>query len=242
MLLYYKVGSEKMNCVLVRFILSVIFILFEVIFFVKIYKKYNMVSKIKLVILLIYCSAAFLLIINSFYVENLFLRFDKIEDASYYYYPGYHVVKKFEYDNYGYVLVTKRNDGGVVLYFEKENGKWKLEDNFDNKVNNIELKALKSNGKLNCFNINSGKKRNSIAIFISTNFNNDNKIDIKDSLSSEIYTYNYRTFYRTLQSETYKTTISDTIIIINKKFDKEKLNKLYKLQYDKYGTLENMMK
>ena len=40
----------------------------------------------------------------------------------------------------------------------------------------------------------------------------------------------------------YKTTISDTIIIINKKFDKEKLNKLYKLQYDKYGTLENMMK
>ena len=66
MLLYYKVGSEKMNCVLVRFILFVIFILFEVIFFVKIYKKYNMVSKIKLVILLIYCSAAFLLIINSF--------------------------------------------------------------------------------------------------------------------------------------------------------------------------------
>ena len=30
-----------MNCVLVRFILSVIFILFEVIFFVKIYKKYK---------------------------------------------------------------------------------------------------------------------------------------------------------------------------------------------------------
>ena len=218
MLLYYKVGSEKMDCVLVRFILSVIFILFEVIFFVKIYKKYNMSSKIKLVILFIYCFVAFSLIINSFYVENLFLRFDRIEDASYYYYPGYHVVKKFEYDNYGYVLVTKRNDGGVVLYFEKENGKWKLEDNFDNKVNNIELKALKSNGKLNCFNINSGKKRNSIAIFISTNFNNDNKIDIKDSLSSEIYTYNYRT----LQSETYKTTISDTIIIINQKFDKDK--------------------
>lgn len=207
-----------MDCVLVRFILSVIFILFEVIFFVKIYKKYNMSSKIKLVILFIYCFVAFSLIINSFYVENLFLRFDRIEDASYYYYPGYHVVKKFEYDNYGYVLVTKRNDGGVVLYFEKENGKWKLEDNFDNKVNNIELKALKSNGKLNCFNINSGKKRNSIAIFISTNFNNDNKIDIKDSLSSEIYTYNYRT----LQSETYKTTISDTIIIINQKFDKDK--------------------
>ena len=92
----------------------------------------------------------------------------------------------------------------------------------DNKVNNIEFKALKINGKLNCFNINSGKKRNSIAIFISTNFDNDNKIDIKDSLSSEIYTYNYRTFYRTLQSETYKTTISDTIIIINKKFDKDK--------------------
>ena len=173
-------------------------------------------------ILFIYCFVAFSLIINSFYVENLFLRFDRIEDASYYYYPGYHVVKKFEYDNYGYVLVTKRNDGGVVLYFEKENGKWKLEDNIDNKVNNIELKALKSNGKVNCFNINSGKKRNSIAIFISTNFNNDNKIDIKDSLSSEIYTYNYRTFYRTLQSETYKTTISDTIIIINKKFDKDK--------------------
>lgn len=108
----------------------------------------------------------------------------------------------------------------------------------DNKVNNIEFKALKINGKLNCFNINSGKKRNSIAIFISTNFNNDNKIDINDSLSSEIYTYNYRT----LQSETYKTTISDTIIIINQKFDKEKLNKLYKLQYDKYETLENMMK
>ena len=40
MLLYYKVESEKMNCVLVRFILFVIFILFEVIFFVKIYKKY----------------------------------------------------------------------------------------------------------------------------------------------------------------------------------------------------------
>lgn len=211
-----------MDCVLVRFILSVIFILFEVIFFVKIYKKYNMSSKIKLVILFIYCFVAFSLIINSFYVENLFLRFDRIEDASYYYYPGYHVVKKFEYDNYGYVLVTKRNDGGVVLYFKKENGKWKLEDNIDNKVNNIELKALKSNGKVNCFNINSGKKRNSIAIFISTNFNNDNKIDIKDSLSSEIYTYNYRTFYRTLQSETYKTTISDTIIIINKKFDKDK--------------------
>lgn len=207
-----------MDCVLVRFILSVIFILFEVIFFVKIYKKYNMSSKIKLVILFIYCFVAFSLIINSFYVENLFLRFDRIEDASYYYYPGYHVVKKFEYDNYGYVLVTKRNDGGVVLYFEKENGKWKLEDNFDNKVNNIELKALKSNGKLNCFNINSGKKRNSIAIFISTDFNNDNKFDIKDSLSSEIYTYNYRT----LQSETYKTTISDTIIIINQKFDKDK--------------------
>ena len=218
MLLYYKVGSEKMDCVLVRFILSVIFILFEVIFFVKIYKKYNMSSKIKLVILFIYCFVAFSLIINSFYVENLFLRFDRIEDASYYYYPGYHVVKKFEYDNYGYVLVTKRNDGGVVLYFEKENGKWKLEDNFDNKVNNIELKALKSNGKLNCFNINSGKKRNSIAIFISTDFDNDNKFDIKDSLSSEIYTYNYRT----LQSETYKTTISDTIIIINQKFDKDK--------------------
>ena len=231
-----------MDCVLVRFILSVIFILFEVIFFVKNYKKYNISGKIKIVILLIYCSGAFLLIINYFYIENLFLRFDKIEDVSYYYYPEYHVVKKFEYDNYGYVLVTKRNDGGVVLYFEKENGKWKLEDNFDNKVNNIELKALKSNGKVNCFNINSGKKRNSIAIFISTNFNNDNKIDIKDSLSSEIYTYNYRTFYRTLQSETYKTTISDTIIIINKKFDKEKLNKLYKLQYDKYETLENMMK
>ena len=211
-----------MDCILVRFILSVIFILFEVIFFVKIYKKYNMSSKIKLVILFIYCFVAFSLIINSFYVENLFLRFDRIEDASYYYYPGYHVVKKFEYDNYGYVLVTKRNDGGVVLYFEKENGKWKLEDNIDNKVNNIELKALKSNGKVNCFNINSGKKRNSIAIFISTNFNNDNKIDIKDSLSSEIYTYNYRTFYRTLQSKTYKTTISDTIIIINKKFDKDK--------------------
>lgn len=207
-----------MDCVLVRFILSVIFILFEVIFFVKIYKKYNMSSKIKLVILFIYCFVAFSLIINSFYVENLFLRFDRIEDASYYYYPGYHVVKKFEYDNYGYVLVTKRNDGGVVLYFEKENGKWKLEDNFDNKVNNIELKALKSNGKLNCFNINSGKKRNSIAIFISTDFDNDNKFDIKDSLSSEIYTYNYRT----LQSETYKTTISDTIIIINQKFDKDK--------------------
>ena len=211
-----------MDCVLVRFILSVIFILFEVIFFVKNYKKYNILGKIKLVILFIYCFVAFSLIINSFYVENLFLRFDRIEDASYYYYPGYHVVKKFEYDNYGYVLVTKRNDGGVVLYFEKENGKWKLEDNIDNKVNNIELKALKSNGKVNCFNINSGKKRNSIAIFISTNFNNDNKIDIKDSLSSEIYTYNYRTFYRTLQSETYKTTISDTIIIINKKFDKDK--------------------
>ena len=112
----------------------------------------------------------------------------------------------------------------------------------DNKVNNIEFKALKINGKLNCFNINSGKKRNSIAIFISTNFDNDNKIDIMDSLSSEIYTHNYGTFYRTLQSETYKTTISDTIIIINKKFDKEKLNKLYKLQYDKYETLENMMK
>lgn len=207
-----------MDCVLVRFILSVIFILFEVIFFVKIYKKYNMSSKIKLVILFIYCFVAFSLIINSFYVENLFLRFDRIEDASYYYYPGYHVVKKFEYDNYGYVLVTKRNDVGVVLYFEKENGKWKLEDNFDNKVNNIELKALKSNGKLNCFNINSGKKRNSIAIFISTDFDNDNKFDIKDSLSSEIYTYNYRT----LQSETYKTTISDTIIIINQKFDKDK--------------------
>ena len=211
-----------MNFVLIRFILIVIFILFEVIFFVKNYKKYNILGKIKIVILLIYCSGAFLLIINYFYIENLFLRFDKIEDASYYYYPEYHVVKKFEYDNYGYVLVTKRNYGGVVLYFEKENGKWKLEDNIDNKVNNIELKALKSNGKVNCFNINSGKKRNSIAIFISTNFNNDNKIDIKDSLSSEIYTYNYRTFYRTLQSETYKTTISDTIIIINKKFDKDK--------------------
>ena len=211
-----------MNFVLIRFILIVIFILFEVIFFVKNYKKYNILGKIKIVILLIYCSGAFLLIINYFYIENLFLRFDKIEDASYYYYPEYHVVKKFEYDNYGYVLVTKRNYGGVVLYFEKENGKWKLEDNFDNKVNNIELKALKSNGKVNCFNINSGKKRNSIAIFISTNFDNDNKIDIKDSLSSEIYTYNYRTFYRTLQSETYKTTISDTIIIINKKFDKDK--------------------
>ena len=61
-----------------------------------------------------------------------------------------------------------------------------------------------------------------IVIFISTDFDNDNKFDIKDSLSSEIYTYNYRTFYRTLQSETYKTTISDTIIIINKKFDKDK--------------------
>lgn len=115
-----------MDCVLVRFILSVIFILFEVIFFVKIYKKYNMSSKIKLVILFIYCFVAFSLIINSFYVENLFLRFDRIEDASYYYYPGYHVVKKFEYDNYGYVLVTKRNDGGVVLYFEKENGNLKI--------------------------------------------------------------------------------------------------------------------
>lgn len=126
MLLYYKVGSEKIDCVLVRFILSVIFILFEVIFFVKIYKKYNMSSKIKLVILFIYCFVAFSLIINSFYVENLFLRFDRIEDASYYYYPGYHVVKKFEYDNYGYVLVTKRNDGGVVLYFEKENGNLKI--------------------------------------------------------------------------------------------------------------------
>lgn len=211
-----------MNFVLIRFILIVIFILFEVIFFVKNYKKYNILGKIKIVILFIYCSGAFLLIINYFYIENLFLRFDKIEDASYYYYPEYHVVKKFEYDNYGYVLVTKRNYGGVVLYFEKENEKWKLEDNFGNKINNIESKTLKSNGKLNCFNINSGKKRNSIAIFISTNFNNDNKIDIKDSLSSEIHTYNYRTFYRTLQSETYKTTISDTIIIINKKFDKDK--------------------
>ena len=113
-------------------------------------------------------------------------------------------------------------NGGSPKFVVKENGKWKLDDNFGNKINNIESKTLKSNGKLNCFNINSGKKRNSIAIFISTNFDNDNKIDIKDSLSSEIYTYNYRTFYRTLQSETYKTTISDTIIIINKKFDKDK--------------------
>ena len=115
-----------MNFVLIRFILIVIFILFEVIFFVKNYKKYNISGKIKIVILLIYCSGAFLLIINYFYIENLFLRFDKIEDVSYYYYPEYHVVKKFEYDNYGYVLVTKRNDGGVVLYFEKENGNLKI--------------------------------------------------------------------------------------------------------------------
>ena len=55
-----------MNFVLIRFILIVIFILFEVIFFVKNYKKYNILGKIKIVILLIYCSGAFLLIINYF--------------------------------------------------------------------------------------------------------------------------------------------------------------------------------
>ena len=60
-------------------------------------------------------------------IENKLIKFNSSANAFSYYYPTSKIMKKYEYNDYAYIVFEMKGDGGPgFMHLIKENGTWKI--------------------------------------------------------------------------------------------------------------------
>lgn len=119
-------------------------------------------------------------------IENNLFKFNSIEEAfNYYYFPSGTIIKKYEYDNYAYIVYDDyKTDVPGLMYFTKKNDNWH--------INNLITKGMANDKMITYFwisvieipNMNSA----AIAVYYKPFSKNEN-VKITDSLSSNFETF-----------------------------------------------------
>lgn len=121
--------------------------------------------------------------------ECLFLRFKSVDNIFKFFEPSYSILKKYEYDNYAYVLFSNRNVLHLCYYIKEDNN-WKIE-NILMRGHFIKKTKIDDNVSFHIYRI---PNKDSLAIIVeyyakdSENFIELAKSKVSDSLLSEFYT------------------------------------------------------
>lgn len=147
--------------------------------------KISIKANLVLVKIIIFCS----IFISIIPIECLFIRFKSVDDIFKFFQPNYSIIKKYEYDDYAYVLFGNRRIFHICYYI-KENNNWKIE-NILIKGHFIKKTKIEDNILFHVYRI---PNKDSLAIIVeyyakdSENFIELAKSKVSDSLSSEFYT------------------------------------------------------
>jgi len=168
-----------LNFYTVRIILSAI-IIFAIIYIarkkvVEMTKKKNRI--IILIILLFFC------LIWEINYENYFINFKNPENIFSYYHPRGKLIKKYEYDDYSYLLYEE-NHSYNFAYFIKENHSWSSDHFFSISEEHIETHG-------NCTIVITEKANSAaVAVFHFKKYNDD--FEVTDSLSTNFEQIDYK--------------------------------------------------
>lgn len=178
-----------MNYITFRIIIFVVLVLITFIFF-KIIKNGNIKKYYFITIIITF------IFVYIYPIENKLFKFNSVDDAfNYYYFPSGTIRKKYEYDNYAYIVYDNyKTDVPGLTSFIKKNNNWHInnllfKDNSkyikdsDFIISVIELPEMNSAGIIMYYRIINTKNNGKITDSLSSNFdtfkNKNSDLDAK---------------------------------------------------------------
>lgn len=210
-----------MNYIILRvivFLIILVLTIFMIVFF-RIKKV-----KIKIIFLLIpiiiyggiYCSP----------FDNFFIKFNNVDDAFHYYFPSSIIVKKYEYEDFSFIVFYDKNpsrgDTLDVTYITKTNDRWQIDNILKKNCDSIKaINTLNEHYHISQLNL---KDNNTLLIRIDYIDYKMEEPEVYDSLSSNI-----DVFY----SKEINNIRIITLVIIFDDSNINKLNENYSIFFDK---------
>lgn len=189
-----------MNYILFRIIIFLTFILIMTIVF----KLINSVKKRKTFLITIFIIFIIFIFICYYPIENKLFRFSSIDKAFKYYYPSAKIKKKYQYNDYAYVVYDdKKYDAPGLMYLIKNDKSWEI----NNLLTKGNPKQQMNSSDCIISIINLPKMHSTGIIVYYSLINKKNNGKIYDSLSSTFETYE-------------EENLNTSVVILNERVDR----------------------
>lgn len=174
-----------MNYILLRGIIILVILILTILALLVIKIKKIKIKKIFIIIPIILAQ-----IIFSYPIEKHFMNFKKVDNAFHYYFPYAKILKKYEYNDYAYIVfddsknLFKNRDVSTITYITKKNDKWQIENILNKNCDTVKLYNKKNDN----YFMSQMKIPNKKAFLIRIDYT-DFKMEepeVYDSLSSKI--------------------------------------------------------